>query len=133
MLEFNARFGDPETQVVLELIDNDLLDIMMKTSEAKLSDVDLKINDNKALCIVLSAGGYPESYDKNDEITISDMDSYVFQILWIFLFQSCWNTKQINLVTVNRVYQIFFDFCQILFAGAFDFVNCRSLAVDIFI
>lgn len=78
VLEFNARFGDPETQVVLELIDNDLLDIMMKTSEGKLSDVDLKINDNKALCVVVSAGGYPESYDKGDEITISDMDSYVF-------------------------------------------------------
>ena len=58
--------------------DNDLLDIMMKTSEGKLSDVDLKINGNKALCVVLSAGGYPESYDKGDEITISDMDSVVF-------------------------------------------------------
>ncbi|MFQ8776014.1 MAG: phosphoribosylformylglycinamidine synthase [Finegoldia magna] len=78
VLEFNARFGDPETQVVLELIDNDLLDIMMKTSEGKLSDVDLKINDNKALCVVVSAGGYPESYDKGDEITFSDMDSVVF-------------------------------------------------------
>lgn len=78
VLEFNARFGDTETQVVLELIDNDLLDIMMKTSEKRLDEVELKINDKKALCVVISAGGYPGSYDKNDEITIEDMDSEVF-------------------------------------------------------
>ncbi|MDY6064929.1 MAG: phosphoribosylformylglycinamidine synthase [Finegoldia sp.] len=79
VLEFNVRFGDPETQVVLELIDNDLLDIMQKTSDNKLSEVDLKVNDKKSVCLVLAAGGYPSAYEKGDKIDFEDdIDSKIY-------------------------------------------------------
>ena len=69
VLEFNVRFGDPETQVVLELIDNDLLDLLKATSSQKLKDIDLKINNKKALCLVLASEGYPASYETAKEIS----------------------------------------------------------------
>lgn len=72
VLEFNVRFGDPETQAILEKIDNDLLDILQKTSENNLDDVELKINNKKSMCLVLSSMGYPESFEKSKEITFSD-------------------------------------------------------------
>ena len=68
VLEFNVRFGDPETQVVLELIDNDILDLLMATSEARLDDIDLKINDRKSICLVLASKGYPNSSEIGKEI-----------------------------------------------------------------
>jgi len=70
VLEFNARFGDPETQSILELIDNDILELLTKNSERRLKEVKLKTNNKKALCLVLSAGGYPENYEKGSEIKI---------------------------------------------------------------
>lgn len=78
VLEFNVRFGDPEAQVVLELIDNDLLDILVRTSEGRLNEVDLKVNDKKALCLVLASEGYPGSYGKNKEITFDNPKSKVY-------------------------------------------------------
>ena len=78
VLEFNTRFGDPETQVILELIDNDLLDLLMATSDNRLSNVDLKINNKKAMCLVLCAGGYPKNYNKGDLIEIGNTVSNVY-------------------------------------------------------
>ena len=78
VLEFNVRFGDPETQVILELIDNDILELLEKTSEGKLDEVELKINDKKALCLVLASGGYPGSYEKGKEIHIGNIKSNVY-------------------------------------------------------
>lgn len=79
VLEFNVRFGDPETQVVLELIDNDLLELLMSTSEKNLKDIDLKINDKKAVCLVLASEGYPKSYETNKEISIdSGINSIIY-------------------------------------------------------
>ncbi|RVU53990.1 phosphoribosylformylglycinamidine synthase [Anaerosphaera multitolerans] len=79
VLEFNARFGDPETQSILELIDNDILELLESTLEGKLSEVELKTNNKKALCLVVSAGGYPEDYEKGETIEISkDLKSKVF-------------------------------------------------------
>ena len=72
VLEFNVRFGDPETQVVLELIDNDILDLLMATSNAKLDKVDLKINNKKATCLVLASEGYPGAYESGKEISFDD-------------------------------------------------------------
>ena len=72
VLEFNVRFGDPETQVVLELIDNDILDLLIATSEKKLVDINLKINDKKAVCLVLASNGYPGYYEKDKEIVFED-------------------------------------------------------------
>lgn len=72
VLEFNVRFGDPETQVVLELIDNDVLDLLMKTSTKNLDQVKLKINDKKAVSLVLASEGYPLSYEVSKEIKFED-------------------------------------------------------------
>ena len=72
VLEFNVRFGDPETQVVLELIDNDILDLLMKTSSKKLDQVKLEINDKKAVSLVLASEGYPLSYEVSKEITFDE-------------------------------------------------------------
>ncbi|ACV29134.1 Phosphoribosylamine--glycine ligase [Anaerococcus prevotii] len=72
VLEFNVRFGDPETQVVLELIDNDILDLLMKTSSKKLDQVKLEINDKKAVCLVLASEGYPLSYEVSKEIRFDE-------------------------------------------------------------
>ena len=72
VLEFNVRFGDPETQVVLELIDNDLLDLLKATSEKKLKEIDLKTNNKKAVCLVLVSDGYPKDYEVGKEITFED-------------------------------------------------------------
>lgn len=79
VLEFNVRFGDPETQVVLELIDNDILELLRATSQKKLSQVDLKTNNKKAICLVLASGGYPGAYDKGKEITFDkEISSQVY-------------------------------------------------------
>ncbi len=64
VLEYNARFGDPETQVVLPLLKTDLVDIMFATAEKRLSEVTLEWSDEAAVSVVLAAGGYPGSYTK---------------------------------------------------------------------
>jgi len=69
VLEFNVRFGDPETQAVISLLDSDLLDLMMKTEEKKLLNCSLKWKEGSAVCIVVSAEGYPGEFKKNDLIS----------------------------------------------------------------
>lgn len=64
VLEFNARFGDPETQVLLPLLENDLLDVMLAVAEGRLGEVELSWRNGVALSVVLAAGGYPVAYDK---------------------------------------------------------------------
>lgn len=68
VVEFNARFGDPETQVVLPLLDGDLVQIMHACADGTLADVPIRWKDGAAVCVVLSAGGYPASYEKGNEI-----------------------------------------------------------------
>ncbi|HBN86323.1 MAG TPA: phosphoribosylamine--glycine ligase [Clostridiales bacterium] len=68
VLEYNARFGDPETQVVLPLMKNDLLDVFMAVIEEQLEDVVLEWEDKECVCVVLASGGYPVSYKKGYEI-----------------------------------------------------------------
>ena len=68
VVEFNARFGDPETQVVLPLLDGDLVQIMCACTDGTLSDVPIHWKDGAAVCVVLAAGGYPASYEKGHEI-----------------------------------------------------------------
>ena len=68
VVEFNARFGDPETQVVLPLLDGDLVQIMCACSDGTLADVPIHWKDGAAVCVVLAAGGYPASYEKGNEI-----------------------------------------------------------------
>ena len=68
VVEFNARFGDPETQVVLPLLDGDLIEIMHACAAGTLADVPIRWKNSAAVCVVLAAGGYPGSYKKGDEI-----------------------------------------------------------------
>ena len=68
VLEYNARFGDPEAQVVLPRMKNDIIDVMEACIDGKLSDVELEFEDNAAVCVVLASDGYPEKYDKGFEI-----------------------------------------------------------------
>ncbi|MBO6206532.1 MAG: phosphoribosylamine--glycine ligase [Lachnospiraceae bacterium] len=69
VLEYNARFGDPETQVVLPRMKNDLLEVMEACVDGTLDTIDLQFEDNAAVCVVLASDGYPVSYEKGFEIT----------------------------------------------------------------
>jgi len=68
VVEFNARFGDPETQVVLPLLDGDLYEIMCACCEGRLAEVPIAWKKGAAVCVVLAAGGYPGAYEKGREI-----------------------------------------------------------------
>ena len=75
VLEYNTRFGDPETEVVLPRLKSDLIDIMLKCIRGNLSEDDLQWEDKKCVTVVLASGGYPESYEKGKEITgLNDVD-----------------------------------------------------------
>ena len=80
VIEYNARFGDPETQAVLSRLDTDLFDIFNAVIDEKLEDIDIKWADNAACCVCMASGGYPKAYEKGKEITGLDdvTDSFVF-------------------------------------------------------
>lgn len=69
VLEYNARFGDPEAQVVLPRMKNDILDVMEACVDGTLDKIDLRFEDNAAVCVVLASDGYPLSYEKGYPIT----------------------------------------------------------------
>ena len=69
VIEYNARFGDPETQAVLCRLDSDLFEIMNAVIDGKLDEMDIKWADNAACCVVMASGGYPVAYEKGKEIT----------------------------------------------------------------
>lgn len=78
VIEYNCRFGDPETQVVLPLLESDLLDIMLKIYDGKLSDAEVKFKDQCAACVVMASNGYPKKYETGFEITMpKDKNIYV--------------------------------------------------------
>ncbi len=64
VLEYNARFGDPETQVVLPRMKNDIVEVFEACIDGKLNEIDLQFKDNAAVCVVLASDGYPEHYEK---------------------------------------------------------------------
>ncbi|MDF2524246.1 MAG: phosphoribosylamine--glycine ligase [Clostridiales bacterium] len=68
VLEYNARFGDPETQVVLPRLESDLVDIFNAVIDERLEEIDIKWKDNAAVCVVLASGGYPQEYQTGYEI-----------------------------------------------------------------
>ena len=68
VIEYNSRFGDPEAQVVLTLLDSDLVDIVNAVIDEKLDQVDIKWSKDNAACIVMASGGYPEAYKKGIEM-----------------------------------------------------------------
>ena len=71
VLEFNARFGDPETQVVLPRLQGDLVDIMLAVAEGRPEDIELSWSNKWAVSVVLASGGYPGSYEKGKVILLS--------------------------------------------------------------
>ena len=72
VIEYNCRFGDPETQVVLPLLESDLLTVMQATTNGTLSDTEVKIKNGSACCVIMASDGYPAAYEKGFEITIPD-------------------------------------------------------------
>ena len=72
VIEYNCRFGDPETQVVLPLLESDLLEVMIATTEGKLDKCEVKFANKSACCVIMASKGYPESYESGFEITIGD-------------------------------------------------------------
>ena len=72
VIEYNCRFGDPETQVVLPLLESDLLTVMQAVTEERLGEVEVKFSEKNACCVVMASAGYPLSYGKGYEITIPD-------------------------------------------------------------
>ncbi len=72
VIEYNCRFGDPETQVVLPLLKSDLLTVMQAVTNGTLADTDVEFYDKTACCVIMASKGYPQSYEKGFEMTIAD-------------------------------------------------------------
>lgn len=77
VVEYNSRFGDPETQVVLPMLKTDLLDIFEAVTDERLSEVKIEWEEGACVCVVLASGGYPVKYAKGKEITIGDLEEGV--------------------------------------------------------
>ena len=82
VIEYNCRFGDPETQVVLPLLDTDLLTIMRAVEEERLSEIDVRFKGGAACCVILASGGYPEAYEKGKAIDLGGADALADT--WVF-------------------------------------------------
>lgn len=79
VIEYNCRFGDPETQVVLPLLESDLLTIMKATTDGTLADTEVKFSDKSACCVIMASEGYPVEYKKGFEMTIpADINDNVY-------------------------------------------------------
>ena len=72
VIEYNCRFGDPETQVVLPLLESDLLTVMKAVTDETLADCEVKFSDKSACCVIMASEGYPVKYEKGYEITIPE-------------------------------------------------------------
>lgn len=72
VIEYNCRFGDPETQVVLPLLESDLLEIMMACTNGTLAQTKVTFSQNSACCVILASGGYPESYQSGYPISVAE-------------------------------------------------------------
>ncbi|MBQ7118946.1 MAG: phosphoribosylamine--glycine ligase [Oscillospiraceae bacterium] len=72
VIEYNCRFGDPETQVVLPLLESDLLTVMQAVTNGKLRDINVRFSDKNACCVIMASKGYPTDYEKGFEMTIPD-------------------------------------------------------------
>ena len=79
VIEYNCRFGDPETQVVLPLLESDLLTVMMACRNGTLAETEVKFSADAACCVVMASDGYPGSYEKGHEITVDgDFDAQLY-------------------------------------------------------
>ena len=73
VIEYNCRFGDPEAQVVLPLLESDLLTVMEAVTDEKLAETEVKFSQDNACCVVVASGGYPQAYKKGCEITMDEL------------------------------------------------------------
>ena len=80
VIEYNCRFGDPETQVVLPLLESDLLDIMLACADGTLKDTEVKFADKNACCVVMASEGYPQKYQTGFEIKAEKDENYELYI-----------------------------------------------------
>ncbi len=79
VIEYNCRFGDPETQVVLPLMESDLLTVMQAVTNENLGSCEVKFSDKNACCVIMASKGYPKSYEKGFEITVpQELDDKVY-------------------------------------------------------
>lgn len=78
VIEYNCRFGDPETQVVLPLLKSDLLEIMLAVEEERLSEINVEFSKGAACCVVMASNGYPQKYDTGFEVTEEKLDDNAF-------------------------------------------------------
>ncbi|HJB92402.1 MAG TPA: phosphoribosylamine--glycine ligase [Candidatus Borkfalkia stercoripullorum] len=78
VVEYNSRFGDPETQVVLPMLKTDLMEIFEAVTDERLADIKIEWEEGACVCVVLASGGYPVKYEKGKEITVGDLDEGVF-------------------------------------------------------
>ncbi len=72
VIEYNCRFGDPETQVVLPLLESDLFTVMKATAEEKLAETEVRFKKASACCVIMASNGYPTAYEKGFEISIPE-------------------------------------------------------------
>ena len=77
VLEYNARFGDPETQVILPRMENDLFDVFEAVIDGTLDKTDLRYSPDACVCVIAASGGYPEKYEKGKEISVGELDDGV--------------------------------------------------------
>ena len=77
VIEYNSRFGDPETQVILPMLKTDLMEVFEAVTDERLADIQLEWEDGACVCVVIASGGYPEAYAKGKEITFGDVDEDV--------------------------------------------------------
>ncbi len=74
VIEYNSRFGDPETQVILPMLKTDLMEIFEAVTDERLSEVEIEWEEGACVCVVLASGGYPEAYEKGKEIVFGELD-----------------------------------------------------------
>ena len=77
VIEYNSRFGDPETQVILPMLKTDLMEIFEAIVDERLEEVEIEWESGACVCLVLASGGYPEKYEKGKEITFGDLEKDV--------------------------------------------------------
>ena len=80
VIEYNCRFGDPETQVVLPLLESDLLTVMQAVTNGTLADTDVKFSNDSACCVILASKGYPVKYESGFEIVLPETDDGIIYI-----------------------------------------------------
>ncbi|MCD8037234.1 MAG: phosphoribosylamine--glycine ligase [Clostridiales bacterium] len=80
VIEYNCRFGDPETQVVLPLLESDLLTVMQAVTNGTLADTEVKFSDENACCVILASKGYPVKYESGFEIVLPETDDGVIYV-----------------------------------------------------